>query len=196
MKMRPGLMVVLVVLVGSLLLWGTTGQGVIERVSVDSAGVQGNDRRFQPSLSADGRFVAFQSIANNLVVGDTNSFDDIFIRDTCVGAPAGCTPSTIRVSVDSAGTQANGGSVRPAISAVGRFVAFESFASNLVMGDTSVFEDVFVRDTCVGGGRRAARPRLSGYQWTAPGPRATPAVWVLPSVLTGASSPLDPSPPT
>ena len=122
----------------------------IERVSVDSAGTQGDgiSRTIGlPSTSADGRFVAFESLATNLVMGDTNFFVDIFVRDTCVGGPAGCTPSTIRVSVDSAGTEGNGASVRPTISADGRFVAFSSAASNLVAGDTNGVWDVFLAPT-------------------------------------------------
>jgi Tol biopolymer transport system component len=121
------------------------------RVSVDSAGTEGDSISTSPSLSADGRFVAFVSRASNLVAGDTNLARDIFVRDTCVGGPAGCTPSTIRVSVDSAGTEANTTSLRPAISADGRFVAFETDANNLVAGDINKNPDVFVRDTCVGG---------------------------------------------
>jgi len=119
-------------------------------VSADSAGAQGNSLSTDPAISADGRFVAFESIASNLVPGDTNGVIDVFVRDTCVGA-AGCTPSTIRVSVDSAGAQGTGGgSNRASISGDGRFVAFESGETNLVVGDTNGSSDIFVRDTCVG----------------------------------------------
>ncbi len=117
------------------------------RVSVDSAGTEGNSDSVSLALSADGRFVAFRSGASNLVAGDTNGALDIFVRDTCVGGPAGCTPSTIRVSVDSAGTEGNGLSVSPALSADGRFVAFASLASNLVAGDTNSVQDVFLAPT-------------------------------------------------
>jgi Tol biopolymer transport system component len=120
------------------------------RVSVDSAGTEGNSGSFFPSLSPDGRFVAFRSGASNLVAGDTNGTHDIFVRDTCVGGPAGCTPSTIRVSVDSAGTEGDSISTSPSLSADGRFVAFASLASNLVAGDTNGAQDIFIRDTCVG----------------------------------------------
>ncbi|MEP6516621.1 calcium-binding protein [Microcoleus vaginatus] len=109
------------------------------RVSVDSAGNQGNNRSFDPSISADGRFVAFTSDASNLVPGDTNSSEDIFVRDLL-------TNTTTRVSVDSAGNQGNNRSGAPSISADGRFVAFSSDASNLVLGDTKDNEDIFVRD--------------------------------------------------
>ncbi len=109
-------------------------------VSVDSAGNQGNRNSRRPSISADGRFVTFSSAASNLVPGDTNNTDDIFVRDTL-------TNTTTRVSVDSAGNQANDASGRPSISADGRFVAFYSDASNLVPGDTNSSGDIFVRDT-------------------------------------------------
>lgn len=91
------------------------------------------------SLSADGRYVAFVSSADNLVPGDTNRRSDVFVRDTLLG-------STVRVSVATGGHQANNDSEHPSISADGRYVAFASWASNLVPGDTNRLEDVFVRD--------------------------------------------------
>ena len=136
-----------------------SGAGSIDRVSVASDGTQANGDSFSPAVSADGRFIAFQSYGTNLVADDTNGVHDVFFRDTCQGAPAGCTPSTIRVSVASDGTQANGDSGGPtafddidriAISANGRLVAFSSHASNLVSDDTNVLDDVFLRDTCQG----------------------------------------------
>ena len=108
-------------------------------VSVSSAGVQGNADSYEPSISADGRYVAFISDAGNLVAGDTNGYADVFVRDRKLH-------KTTRVSVDSAGAQANGDSSGPSISADGRSVAFVSEASNLVPGDTNGSEDVFVRD--------------------------------------------------
>jgi len=119
-------------------------------VSVASDGTQGNAMSDYPSISADGRFVAFYSQASDLVPDDTNPFSDIFVRDTCQGADPSCVPSTALVSVASDGTQANNSSGSPVISADGRFVAFESVASNLVPGDTNNRQDVFVRDTCLG----------------------------------------------
>src|SRR5271156_4663330 len=124
--------------------------GVIERSSIATDLTQGNFGSEQVSISGDGRFVAFSSDATTLVPNDTNGFTDIFLRDTCVGAPAGCVPSVIRLSVATDGTQADGISNAPAISANGRYVAFVSDADNLVSGDTNQFEDVFVRDTCFG----------------------------------------------
>jgi Tol biopolymer transport system component len=113
--------------------------GKTRRVSVSSAGTEANDGSFFPSISADGRFVAFFSDASNLVVGDTNGQLDVFVRDRR-------RDKTRRVSVSSAGAEANGGSTEPSISADGRFVAFPSDASNLVVGDTNGQLDVFVRD--------------------------------------------------
>ena len=110
-----------------------------ERVSVDSMGAQADGNSFTATLSADGRFVAFDSFASNLVLGDTNGLSDIFVRDRQSG-------QTSRVSVDNSGAQADRASFTPAISAGGRYVAFVSEASNLVPGDTNGFFDVFLRD--------------------------------------------------
>jgi Tol biopolymer transport system component len=116
---------------------------VVQRVSVASDGAQGNGDSFANSISADGRYIAFASRASNLVPGDTNGKQDIFVHDRQTG-------QTTRVSVASDGTQANGDSGHPAISADGRFVAFYSSASNLVPDDTNGVEDVFVYDRLTG----------------------------------------------
>ncbi|MCL5292157.1 MAG: DNRLRE domain-containing protein [Actinobacteria bacterium] len=113
----------------------------IERVSVSNSGVQGNNWSEKPVISADGRYVAFQSYANNLVPNDTNGQQDVFVYDR--------TNRTIeRVSVSSSGAEGNGqsGNYRLSFSADGRYVAFESNASNLVPGDTNNKSDVFVHD--------------------------------------------------
>jgi Tol biopolymer transport system component len=109
-------------------------------VSVDDNGTQGNGDSFSPSLSADGRYVAFVSKASNLVSGDTNNRDDIFIYDTVAN-------TTRIVSVDDNGTQGNNTSYSPSLSADGRYVAFQSAASNLVSDDTNDTYDIFVYDT-------------------------------------------------
>ncbi len=96
-----------------------------------------------PAISDDGRYVSFRSGAWDLVPGDTNDAPDLFVRDRQTG-------TTTRVSVDSSGAQANGGCVRSAISATGRYVAFDSWASNLVPGDTNGHSDVFVHDQLTG----------------------------------------------
>jgi hypothetical protein len=117
--------------------------GITTRVSVSSTGQQGNKGSFRPSISADGRYVAFDSVASNLVEGDTNGQVDIFVHDQQTG-------ETRRVSVSSAGEQANGSSYLPTISADARYVAFLSDASNLVEGDTNGYRDVFVHDRQTG----------------------------------------------
>jgi tricorn protease-like protein len=112
--------------------------GETTRVSVSSAGEQAKGGSFVDSISANGRFVPFVSSASNLVAGDTNRRFDIFVHDRTTG-------ETQRVSVSSDGEQASGDSRDALISANGRFVAFDSSASNLVAGDTNGFDDVFVR---------------------------------------------------
>ncbi|WP_157640283.1 choice-of-anchor Q domain-containing protein [Lamprocystis purpurea] len=119
-------------------------EGVTERVSLDSNGAQGNQGGTEfPAISADGRFVAFKAQSSNLVPDDTNDAHDVFIRDRETG-------TTERISLDSNGVQGNNSSSYAAISADGQFVAFASYASNLVPGDTNAAEDVFVRDRKAG----------------------------------------------
>ncbi len=113
--------------------------GGTSRVSVGPAGAQANGVSSSQAISADGRYVAFETSASNLVVGDTNQIRDVVVRDRAAHV-------TRRVSVGPGGAQANGSSHRPAVSAHGRYVAFSSFASNLVPGDTNGSFDVFVRD--------------------------------------------------
>jgi Tol biopolymer transport system component len=133
--------------VGCLLVWaGVVAPAYAQstvRVSVSSDGAQGTSLSSRPSISADGRYVAFESFAPNLVPGDTNLVPDIFVRDRQTG-------TTERVSLGANGVQANGLSSNPSISADGRFVAFESNASNLVPGDTNGAQDIFVRDRQTG----------------------------------------------
>ena len=115
------------------------GTGITTRVSVDNVGGQGNSPSTYPSVSADGRYLAFASSASNLVTGDTNGVYDIFVHDRDTG-------ETARVSVATSGTQGNDGSWGPSISADGRYVAFHSAATNLVPGDNNATWDVFVHD--------------------------------------------------
>jgi Tol biopolymer transport system component len=121
--------------------------GTTQRVSVDSNGIEGNNDSFLTgslALSADGRYVVFDSLASNLVPGDTNGWFDVFLRDRLMG-------TTERVSLDSAGMEADGPSEYGiAMSADGRYVAFTSFATNLVPGDTNGAHDVFVKDRQTG----------------------------------------------
>src|SRR5713226_470159 len=131
-------------------LWGrSAGAQTTERVSVASGGTEGNAASLGSALSADGRFVAFDSAATDLVAGDTNGVSDVFAHDRQTGA-------TERVSVASGGAQGDGSSgligfaFPPALSADGRFIAFVSFATNLVAGDTNGATDVFVHDRLTG----------------------------------------------
>jgi len=140
MRLRAG--IGFTALAGALVLV-VSGCTWTSRVSVDSNGAQGNDYSWQPAISADGHYVAFGSLASNLVPGDTNGDTDIFVKDTTTGA-------TTRVSVDSGGAEANSASLDPTISGDGRYIAFDSNATNLVPGDTNNVGDVFLRDTALG----------------------------------------------
>jgi len=113
--------------------------GVTQRVSISAWGAEGSGCSGDPSISADGRYVAFGSAASNLVSADTNGVEDVFVHDRTTG-------TVTRVSVASDGMQADAACRYPAISADGRYVAFESFAGNLVPGDTNGYFDVFVHD--------------------------------------------------
>jgi len=127
--------------------------GTTTRVSVSSTGVEGDQASSpdsDPSISADGRFVAFASDATNLVTGDNNDARDVFVYEMA-------THTTTRVSLDdSFGMQGNGPSDTPSISGDGRFVAFASDATNLVSGDTNAYSDVFRRDRTEGKTSRAS----------------------------------------
>jgi len=102
-----------------------------------------------PSISADGRYVTFISSATNLVDSDTNGVADVFVRDTCAGAPTGCTPTTRRVSISTDGIQADAASTSASVSADGRYITFRSSANSL--DPTSpISTGVFLRDTCAG----------------------------------------------
>jgi hypothetical protein len=139
MRSRPALLSVTMLLAGA----GSVCAQVTTRLSLSSLGVEGNGDSDGSAISADGRFVAFLSHASNLVPGDTNGGYDVFVRDRLLG-------TTERVSVDSLGGQANQPSDMVAISADGRFVAFYSAATNLVLGDTNNSRDAFVHDRLTG----------------------------------------------
>jgi len=149
-------------------------------VSLDSAGGQANDASYDPTVSGDGRFVSFRSMATNLVSGDTNASSDIFVRDRQAGA-------TTVVSVDGAGGQANSASYEPAMSADGRFVAFRSTATNLVSGDTNAVSDIFVRDTQA---ETTTRVSLTGAGARQTGPVTSPPLPTMAaSSLSGLTLP-------
>jgi len=120
-----------------------TGGTILVSVNVAGTG-GGNGDSSAPDFTPDGRFVAFESRASNLVAGDTNGAADVFVRDLVEG-------STTLVSVNSVGAGAGHGvSSGPVITPDGRFVAFSSTADDLVEGDTNRLEDVFVRDLLTG----------------------------------------------
>jgi Tol biopolymer transport system component len=140
----------LIAVAGTLAAAGPAGAAALtERVSVATGGGQASDFSRDGAVSMDGRHVAFQSPASDLVAGDSNGAVDVFVRDRQAGV-------TERVSVAGDSAQANSHSLNAAISADGRYVAFLSFASNLVAGDTNEFGDVFVHDRQSGGTERVS----------------------------------------
>lgn len=124
--------------------------GDISRVSLATGGGQANDRSYSPSISADGRVVAFASFASNLVPGDTNGLLDVFVhrRDQ---------QTTTRLSVGPGGVEGDGLSFAPVVSADGAMVVFSSEASNLVPEDSNGMRDVFVASTTSGVVTRLSR---------------------------------------
>jgi len=151
-----------------------------ERVSVSTAGVQG-DRASDatggaPAVNGDGSIVAFHSDATNLVADDTNGQTDVFVR------VRGNSPSTERVSLGNDGAQGNGASVNPSVSSDGRFVAFQSQASNLVPNDTNGVADIFVRDRVAGTTERVCDATQAN------GPSSSPAISADGTVVAFASS--------
>ena len=117
--------------------------GTTTIVSMAPDGSPGNGVSWDPMFSANGRYLAFFSTSSNLVPNDTNGKGDVFVRDLVTGLDA-------LVSVASDGTQGNGDSYPTGISSDGRYVLFDSDASNLVPGDTNASRDVFLRDTLAG----------------------------------------------
>ncbi len=107
------------------------------RVSVSTAGVEGNGESYAYGISADGRYALLSSEATNLVTGDTNAVGDVFIRDTQLN-------TTTRVSVSTAGVEGNGYSGTGGISPDGQTIVFLSSATNIVVGDTNGFDDLFL----------------------------------------------------
>jgi Tol biopolymer transport system component len=119
--------------------------GAVDRVNLGPAGVEANGWTMHVSISADGRHVAFASLASNLVPNDVNNVLDVFVRDRVARR-------TTRVSTSAAGVEANGASDNPEITtgANGTFIAFDSVASNLIPGDLNARSDVFVKSLANG----------------------------------------------
>lgn len=113
------------------------------RISQSLTGGEANKNSNEPSMSADGRYTVFVSDASNLVPGDTNGRQDVFLYDRI-------TASLTRINLGPGGVQANNNSITPKISANGRYVVFASDASNLVAGDTNGRRDIFVVDLATG----------------------------------------------
>lgn len=131
----------------------TTGE--LRRVSVTAAGGQADGDSGGPSLSPDGRYVAFWSLAGNLVPLDTNQMMDVFVKDLATG-------EIRRASTTSFEQEANGASFDACLSADGRTVAFVSEATNLVAGDSNGSWDVFVKNLASGVIRRASVDAFGG----------------------------------
>ena len=106
-------------------------------MSTDATGIQGNAASLNPTISGNGRFIAFESSASNLVVGDSNGLSDVLVKDRVTGV-------ITRVSVSTTGGQSNGASQNAAISRDGQFTAFDSGANNLAAPDANAVFDVFV----------------------------------------------------
>jgi dipeptidyl aminopeptidase/acylaminoacyl peptidase len=113
--------------------------GVTSRVSVATDGTESNSESDYPVISNDGRYVAFASEATNLVSGDTNGKQDVFLHDLQTGI-------TSRVSVASDGTESNDRSLWPTMSSDGHTIIFSSLATNLVSGDTNNHPDIFMHN--------------------------------------------------
>jgi hypothetical protein len=128
-------------------------------LSVAEGGAAANDDSRSPSMSSDGRFVAFSSAATNLI-SEAPIGRQIYLRDTCIGAAASCTPSTQLISTDPNGALVGAESILPSVSASGRFIAFlavtpthtggQAKAQASQQSKNSGYRQVFVRDTCFG----------------------------------------------
>ncbi|OGO70315.1 MAG: hypothetical protein A3H36_01460 [Chloroflexi bacterium RIFCSPLOWO2_02_FULL_71_16] len=140
--------------------------GATERISISSAGAEGNSQSQIVDVSGDGRYVAFSSTASTLVPDDTNGVGDVFVRDRISG-------TTTRISVSSAGAQADQLSGVPSISADGRWVTFASLATNLVPADTNGKQDIFLHDRADG---TTVRISLTGSGQQAGGHSFSPSI--------------------
>ena len=117
--------------------------GITKRVSTANDGTEANDLSLSPSISADGRYIVFSSLASNLVAGDSNETGDIFVYDQQTG-------TIERVSLTSDETEADSNSSRPAISADGRYVVFQSRATNLGIENPDFYSNIYLRDRQTG----------------------------------------------
>jgi hypothetical protein len=154
-------------------------------LSAANDGTQGNADSNTPSMSADGRFVAFSSAATNLVA-DPPAGRQIYLRDTCAGVAASCTPQTTLVSTDETGLLSGNDNLLPSVSSSGRFVAFLSitpskYPAKSADSANSGYRQIFVRDTCFGAATSCAPTTtrisvLPGDTSSLPGKPAGPAI--------------------
>jgi hypothetical protein len=168
---------------------GATGPCQARTILVSSAtdGTAGNDDSRSPSMSADGRYVAFSSAATSLLAETPPSPGrQVYLRDTCLGADASCAPSTQLISTDPQGALVGTEAILPSVSASGRFVAFvavtpshaKSAAStkSASASSNSGFRQVFVRDTCLAATNCTPKTtRISLHPGDSPVTEATPA---------------------
>jgi hypothetical protein len=154
-------------------------------LSVTADGTAGNDDSRSPSISADGRYVAFSSAATNLLP-EVPAGRQVYLRDACVGAATSCNPSTQLISTDSTGALVGTESILPSVSASGRFVAFVAVtpshakssarAKSNASAANSGLRQVFVRDTCLGAANCVAKTtRISLQPGDAPASGGKPA---------------------
>ena len=118
-------------------------EGTTKRINLANNGTQANGSSTLDSISDDGRYISFTSDASNLVSGDINGVSDIFVYDRI-------NQTTKRINLASDGTQANGSSQGSSLSGDGRYVVYESDASNLVSGDTNGVKDIFIYNRIAG----------------------------------------------
>lgn len=127
-----------------LLLCASAGAAQLTTLaSVDSGAIQGNAASGNPALTPDGRCVAFDSRASNLVAGDSNGKSDVFVHDRSSG-------ETTRASIHSSGAESNDDSYKPSLSADCRHVAFSSYATNLVSGASTGTSQIYLHDRQTG----------------------------------------------
>ena len=130
--------------------------GTTRLVNTTTAGIKGNAVAYDPTISDDGQVIAFRSRATNFVIGNSNGFDDIYVKDLQSG-------TTTLASVSVSGSSANNSSIAPALSGDGRFVSFHSRATDLSHDDNDSFSDIYVRDL-VTGTTRVASTNESGLK--------------------------------
>lgn len=142
-KSRRRLLAILFVVPLLLLLSAGFDKRTVTLVSAGGTGTPGNEASHHASITADGRHIAFSSKADNLVPGDTNGTEDIFVKNVDTGA-------VVRVSTNSAGEELNGDSAGPVISADGNSVAFKSYATDLIPGASGLYGNLFVKNLQTG----------------------------------------------